>query len=588
VVPILTATLTIIASFLPLAFLSGTSGEFIRTLPITVAVALSCSFIVAMLLTPILCRTFIKKGLHSDAAPGHRFSPLDLMQRVYERAIALAMGNKRMAVIVGALTIVVGVILLLQIPQQFFPYAERDQLVVDIWLPEGTRIEETDRIARRLEAHVRRQPGVEQVATFLGAGAPRFFYNVNPEFLASNYAQLLVGTSSAEASPEVVRELHLTLGALAPDARITPKELAEGPNMDAPIEVRVSGDDLRTLKRIGARVTDILRDTPGSALVHRDWREDSYDLLVTVDTDVANRLGLHTALVAQQLSGGFGGQRVSTYWEGSRPVDIVLRYPERERRTFEDIQTSYVLSQLTGARLPLLQVARVEPEWQTSRIVRRNGVRTLTVRSEAQPGVLPSEVLAKAASQIDRLKLPAGYSIEYGGEHEEQADTFADMRIALAVGLIAIFLILLFQFRSVFEPPIIMVSIPLALFGAALGLMITENPFGFTAFMGLISLAGVVVRNAIILVDHIIERRHAGSELETAALEAGRRRLRPIFLTTMAAAVGVLPMILSGSPLWSPMASVISVGLLCSMVFTLLVVPVLYVLVERRRATKAL
>jgi multidrug efflux pump subunit AcrB len=199
-------------------------------------------------------------------------------------------------------------------------------------------------------------------------------------------------------------------------------------------------------------------------------------------------------------------------------------------------------------------------------------------------GILPSDVLKAARPQLNALALPPGYRLDFGGEAETQVDMFRQLATALGVSLIAIFLILLFQFRSITQTLVVMVSIPLALVGAALGLLLTNNPFGFTAFVGMIGLTGVVVRNAIILVDYINEKRQQGVALEEAALQAGLRRLRPIFLTTMAAAVGVTPMILSRSLLWAPMASVIAVGLICSMFFTLVVVPVLYVLVERRRA----
>jgi len=214
--------------------------------------------------------------------------------------------------------------------------------------------------------------------------------------------------------------------------------------------------------------------------------------------------------------------------------------------------------------------------------VRRNGVRTLTVRGFVKPGFYGSDLQKKVEPRIKALQLPPGYRIEYGGEKFNQNVTFPQMLVALGISLIVIFLILLFQFKNISEPLIVMSSIPMALLGAVFGLLITGNPFGFTAFMGMISLCGIVVRNAIILVDYIHEKLAEGQTLEHAAMEAGERRLRPIFLTTMAAAVGVTPMILSGSSLWSPLASVIAVGLICSMFFTLLVVPVLFVIVTSR------
>jgi outer membrane protein TolC/preprotein translocase subunit SecF len=237
---------------------------------------------------------------------------------------------------------------------------------------------------------------------------------------------------------------------------------------------------------------------------------------------------------------------------------------------------------VTGARVPLRAVSTLEPEWQTSRIVRRNGVRTLTVRSFVQRGHYGSELLNAVRPAIEKLPLPPGYRIEYGGDKRNTDDTLPQMMLALGISLVAIFLTLLIQFRGISEALIVMSSIPLALPGAVLGLTVTHNPFGCTAFTGMIALCGIVVRNSIILVDYIKARMLEGHPLEQAATEAGERRLRPIFLTTMAAAVGVLPMILSRSSLWSPLASVIAIGLICSMFMTLLVVPVLFVIVKSR------
>jgi multidrug efflux pump subunit AcrB/outer membrane protein TolC len=593
-VPVLTATLTIIASFLPLLLLSGSVGEFISALPIAVTVALASSFVVAMLLTPTLCRFFIHQGLHDHTAgeeqkPARKkFNVLDCMQATYGKLIHFFMRRKALAVIVGVAAFVGGMLAIRIVPQQFFPSAERDQFVIDVWLPEGTRIETTDAVARRIEGNLKRDAFVKNYATFVGGSAPRFYYNVTPEPPATNFAQLLVNTREVGPTPAFVQTLRGRLAHLAPEARVIVKELQQGSVVQAPVEVRVVGDDLATLKGLGRKVEDILKGSPGAAFVHNDYREDSYQLKVDVDDEVANRLGLTRSMIAMLLAGSFQGAAVSTFWEGDRAVDIVLRLDEDRRQSFDNVRSAYVTSLLTGAHVPLRQVAQLRPEWDSSRIVRRNGVRTLTVRSFFERGTLASQVLKAAQPRIAQLPLPQGYRIDYGGEAESQATTFGEMVNALEVSLVAIYLILLFQFRSMWEPLIVMAAIPLSLLGAAVGLIVTRNTFGFTAFMGVVSLSGIVVRNAIILVDYINERRKAGVELEQAALEAGERRLRPIFLTTMAAAVGVTPMILSGSSLWSPLASTIAVGLLFSMFFTLVVVPVLFVLAARRAARKGM
>jgi multidrug efflux pump subunit AcrB/outer membrane protein TolC len=585
-VPVLTATITIIASFLPLLILTGSVGEFIMALPITVAIALAVSFIVAVMLTPILCRFFIKKGLHDHDAPvtegTEKKSLLDRLQDQYGIWINIFMKRKWLAFALGGCAFAFGVGLFAFVPQQFFPSAERNQFVIDVWMPQGARIEATDAVMGRIEKDLAARKGIEHYATFVGRSAPRFYYNVNPQQPDGAYGQFIVNTASVEDTARLVKELRPGLAAVAPEAMVIVKELQQGAQMEAPIEIRISGDDIGELKRLGEKVQEILGSVSFSQFVHRDYFNDSYRVDVKVNDELANRLGITEASVSNTLSGAFDGAAVSTFWEGDRAVSIKLRLDPASRASFSDIGNTYVNSELTRARVPLRSVATLSPEWQTSRIVRRNGVRTLTVRAFPQPGHYASQLLEQAMPKIKALELPPGYRIYFGGEKDNQEETFPQMLVALAISLVAIFLVLLVQFRKVSDPLVVMASIPLTLFGAMLGLVITRNPFGFTAFMGLISLCGIVVRNGIILVDYCNEKVAEGEPLEQAAQEAGARRLRPIFLTTMAAAVGVTPMILSGSSLWSPLASVIAFGLIFSMFFTLLIIPVLFVVIKSR------
>ena len=585
-VPVLTATLAIIAAFAPLLMLTGAMGEFIRSLPITVAISLTTSFVVAMLLTPLMARFFIRQGLvdHAQADSGteRKLTPLDHMQRYYNIIITWAMRNKRTVLVSSVLAVAAGVGILLLVPQLLFPLAERNQFVMDVWLPEGTKIETTDATVRRIETVLRQEPLIESYASFLGASAPRFYYNVNPQLPAANYAQILVNTRKVKGTPQLVAELRQRLPDVAPEAKVFVKELQQGQILEAPVEVRISGDDIATLETLGNQAEEILRHTPGATYIHTDWHEDAWQVGVNVREEVANRMGLTNGVIAQQLAVGFEGAPVTTFWEGDRGVDVVLRLDPAERQSFQNVTDTYVMSPVTGARVPLAAVATLTSEWQPGRIVRRNGVRTLTVRAFPSGRHLASEILSDARKQLDHMVLPPGYHIEYGGEYQNQQEAFGEMRTALLTSLLLIFLILLFQFRTLVDPLIVMAAFPLALPGAALGLMITHNTFGFTAFIGIISVGGLVVRNSIILIDYIHERMKNGVELEQAALEAGERRLRPIFLTSAAAAVGVIPMILSGSSLWSPMASVIAFGLLGSMFFTLVAIPVLFVVAHHR------
>jgi multidrug efflux pump subunit AcrB len=584
-VPVAAATLTIIASFLPLTLVGGSQGEWLFSLPVTVTLALGTSYLVAMFLTPVLCRRFIKKGLHSSGAPApgekkKKRGLLDLMQGVYDRTIISAMRRKRLTMAFGIGAVAAGALLGSLVPQSFFPPAERDQFAINVWMPEGTRLEATDAVVRRIEEELAADPDVVAYASFVGQGGPRFFYAFEPAFPRPNVAQLIIQSTSVDATPEVVRRMRDALPGAVPRAEVDVQALTQGNPMWAPIEVRISGNDLGTLRGLADRVRRIFEETPGSFMVRQNFREDLYTLEIDLQPDVASRMGMTSTIVSNSLAGTFMGMPVSTFWEGDHAVDIVLRLDESHRQNVEDLASTYMVSE--AARVPLRGIADVRPVWRSGRIVHRNGIRTITVGSYTREGTFPSEVLAQAMPAIDTLTLPSGYRLEYGGEIADQIESFGQMSIALMVSMVSIFLILLFQFKSALDAAVIMVSIPLALFGAFFGLVITGNPFGFTAFMGLIALTGVVVRNAIILIDYIHDKLREGGTLEDAALEAGRRRLRPIFLTTVSAVAGLTPMILSGSGLWSPLASVIASGLVFSMVFTLVVVPVLYVLAKGR------
>ena len=586
VTPLVVATLTIIAAFLPTLFtLNGSVGEFIHSMPIVVAISLSVSFAVAFFFTPLVCRQFIHQGLHAhgaDAKP--KLSVVDRLEARYEKLAGAALKVPRLMVAGGVLAVVAGGVLMKTLPQRFFPPAEREQFVIDLWLPEGSKVEYTATLLRKVEKELSVNPLVASYGTFVGSSAPRFYYNVDPQQPAGNYGQILVNTRDVDKTPELVYQMRKRLREVVPEALTIVKELQQGEIFSAPIEVRISGDDLGQLKALSARVESILRSIPGSEYVHRDWREDPYELKVNLDNELANRLGFSNASVGRSLAAGFDGVVVSTYWEGSRAVDILLRLDESSRQSFGDVRDAYLTSPVTGAKVPLRQIATLSPAWETGRIVRRNGVRTLTVRSFFQQGVYASNILKAAREQIAQIPLRPGYSIAYGGENESQANMTGGIVKAALISTLLIFLILLFQFHSVTETLVVMSSIPLSLFGGAVGLLIVGMPFSFVAEIGFIGVGGVVVRNSILLVDYIKECRARGESLIDAARAAGARRMRPIFLTTLAAAVGVLPMILSGSLMWAPMAAVIAFGLLFSMFFTLLVVPSLYVLTARKEA----
>jgi multidrug efflux pump subunit AcrB/outer membrane protein TolC len=579
VVPILTATMAIIAAFLPLVILTGMVREFIIALPLTVTIALSSSFIVAMLFTPILCFTFIKKGLHDPSAESSKskkkVSLLSLMQRSYDKTITWCMAHSKLTIISCLSTLLLAVFLYQILPQKFFPAAERNQFVVDLWMPTGTKLAKTEQTVIKIQNLIKNDKRVVSYATFVGTSAPRFYYNFSPEPPVENFAQILVNTNTDKEA----QQLHLELNAVAvkdvPEGNVQARLMQQGKAVVTSVEIRIIGDDIATLKGIGTQVHDIIQKTDMAAFVRSDFKEDYYGVAIR-PRDSAERLGFTTTSIARSIYGGFTGAPVSTLYEGNTPVDILLRLDEQSRRNFDDLQNMYLTSPVTGSAVPLRQIAILEPEWHTGRIMHLNGLRTLTILCEPKKGFLASQILKKIGPDLSGLKLPVGYRIQYGGEYDNQIETYRQMSMAFGISVLLIFLVLLFQFRNLKETFIVMLTIPLSVFGALLGLLITRNPFGFTAFVGLISLSGLVVRNAIILIDHANELLKSGVSIPTAALEAGKRRLRPIFLTASAAAIGVIPMIISGSPMWSPLASVIAVGIMLAMGISLVLVPVLY------------
>ncbi|WEA00631.1 efflux RND transporter permease subunit [Mucilaginibacter sp. SJ] len=583
-IPVLAATVTIIASFMPLILIKGSTGEFIFTLPITVAVALISSYFVALFLTPLLCYTFIKKGLHqhNDQAEGQekkrqKKSALTYMQDAYNAALGWCVKHPVLTILTSiTFAFLTVVIFKLGVRELFFPPAERNQFVVELWMPTGTKLEKTNSAILKAEQLVKDDKRVISFATFTGTSAPRFYYNFTPEVPTSNYALILVNTTNAQTTEEMAEELTGKMRGLIPDGRFFVKLMQQGTDLKAPVEVRIIGDDVTRLKTIAVQVEDIMKKAKGSRLVRSDFGEDHYGIQVTPKEE-GKRLGFTTSSIAQSIYTGFTGASISTMYEGDSPINILFRLNPDARKSTSDLQNLYITSPVNNATVPLRQIADLTPQWQSGKIMHRNGMKTLTVQSETKSHVLPAELLEEIRPAVDSLKLPGGYRIEYAGEEGGKAEVENDLITALSISMVLIFLILLFQFRNLKEVFIIMTTIPLSLFGSILGLAVTGNNFSFTAFIGLVSLSGIVVRNAIILVDYTNVLLKQGLDIKTAATEAAKRRLRPVFLTAMAAAVGVLPMIISKSPMWAPLASVLSFGVVWSMVMALLTVPVMYI-----------
>ncbi|MFV0346206.1 MAG: efflux RND transporter permease subunit [Bacteroidales bacterium] len=579
-VPIVGATITIIASFMPLALLTGAIGEFIEDLPYTVTLAFTSSFMLSMVFTPILCYVFVKKtkrsALNEAGSKPKRKNLLDYMQSGYNTMIAWFVKHSFITVVFSIVSIFLAwLVYTTSVGQKFFPYAERNQFVIEVWTPTGTSLDKTKKAVAKLEVLIKDDERVTSYASFSGQSAPRVYYNFSPEFPVSNYGQILVNTTSNKSTEQLAHELENLVGNAVPEGIVQVKLMQQGQPLKSPVEIRIFGDDVNVLKRIGNDVKEIVKSEQGSIFVSQDFKEDYFGMSIKLKSE-ANRLGFTTNSIAQALYTNISGYPVSTIYEGDNAVNIVLRLDEKKRSSYEDTENIFLESPATGESVALRQVAELVPQWYPGRIMHRNGVRCLTVSSETSDGVLPAELLAAVSPQIENMLLPSGYHIEYGGEHANKDEVFGRILHVLGISIALIFIILLIQFKNLKELFIVMLSIPLALFGAVAGLAITGNNFGFTAFVGIISLSGIVVRNAIILIEQIRDLTKEGWSIKEAAIESGKRRLRPIFLTTMSTSLGLLPMILSGSSLWSPLASVIAFGVLWSMVMSLITVPVLY------------
>lgn len=573
--PVFSATFAIIMVFIPLTlFMKGISKDFIGGLPITVLIALSVSMAVSTFLVPIINMVLIRKGLHNASSTQKKFSVLDSLQNVYDKSLAWAFRHPVGSALIGVLSIVLALIMAGYAPQQLFPKLARNQFAVEINLPEGRSLAETEQVAKALTQSLRKDSRVLSVATFVGTSSPRFHATYAPAMPAPNFAQLLVTTKSDKENDAVIADWQKRPLDF-PDARVRWKEISMTPNKSA-VEIRVVGDSLPAVHEVAAQILRIYRSRPEVAWTEYDYQEKVPLAQVNLDREAAAYAGITRDLLGPALALATGSLPAATLWKGDIPVKVEFTGEGQGQQQLGDVGNALVPALSSQTLVPLRQIAGVTPAWGEGQIVHRNGMRTLTVRADMELGQLAKPVWLAIRDQVAKIELPPGVRLEYAGDEEAEGENYGPLIKALLLGVFSVFIILLFQFRSVAFTVLIMGTMPLSLFGAVLGLLVTGYPFGFTAFIGIISLFGMVVRNGIILVRYGEELRATGMEVRKAAIAAGKRRMRPIFLTSAAAAIGVVPMITSGSSLWGPLGAVTCFGLLFSTILTLLVLPVLY------------
>ncbi|RMH89543.1 MAG: efflux RND transporter permease subunit [Calditrichaeota bacterium] len=580
--PVVSATLTTVLAFLPIAAMQSTTGSFIRSMPLTVTYALLASLLISLSLTPYLSSKFLRIRPEKD---GRLFQRLirRLIEGPYRKTLGWALTHPVRVVMITVGVFLGSLALFPLVGVSLFPKAEKPQFLINIDLPDGTSLWKTDAVARQVEAVVARLPEVQHYATNVGHGNPQVYYNTFPAREKSNHAQLFVQLKPRYAlkTGALVEALRDTLSHI-PGAKIQVKEFEQGPPVDAPISIKIIGDDLGMLSRLARDVEEVIASTEGAIDVNNPLSTAHTNLHVNINRTKASLFGVPTATVDQTVRAAIAGLPISRFRDaGGEEYDIVVRLPFRERPTVRDFDRVYVAS-VTGQLLPLNQVARLEFKAGPTRIDHFNLERTAKVTANVAAGYSVDRVTRKIIDRLERYPWPEGYRYYVAGELESRQEAFGGLTTAIVIAMIAILGVLVLQFRSYIQPVIVFAAIPVAVVGSILALLITGYTFSFTAFVGLTSLVGIVINNAIILVDYTNQLRREGKDVFSALREAGETRLTPILLTTATTVGGLLPLTLRGGTMWAPMGWTIIGGLIVSTALTLIVVPVLYRLLVGR------
>jgi multidrug efflux pump len=582
--PMLTGTLVTAAGFLPVGFAKSSSGEYAGGIFWIVTLALIASWFVAVLFTPYLglklLPDFAKPGAHADPEAIYDTR----VYRALRRVIAFALRHR---IAVAGVTVLMFVASLAAFPfvqQQFFPTSTRTELFFEMRLPEGTAIGVTDATAKQAETLVAGDPDIVSYTTYVGQGSPRFWLGLNPVLPNANFAQIVIVTKDLEARERVKARLERALadGAL-PRARTRVDRFVFGPPVGFPVQFRVVGPDPLKVRDIAEQVRAVMAQNRKLVDPHLNWTEQVKSIRLEVDQDRARALGLTPQDVAQTMQTLLSGYTVTQYREGIEHIDVVARAVPAERLELGTLPGLTVTTR-NGIAVPLSQIARVHYEYEEPILWRRNRDVVLTVRGDIVDNVQAPDVTNEVLPKLDGIKqaLPYGYRIETGGSIEESVKANASLAAVFPVMAVVMLGLLMVQVQSFSRLALVFVTAPLGLIGATGALLVSNRPFGFVALLGLIALAGMIMRNTVILVDQIDRDIAAGHARHSAIIDATVRRARPVALTALAAILGMIP--LARSIFWGPMAITIMGGLLVATVLTLLVVPALYALWFRVRA----
>ncbi|KEQ19131.1 efflux RND transporter permease subunit [Endozoicomonas numazuensis] len=578
---VISGTMTTILAFVPILMLQTGAGVFLRSMPVTVILTLLASLLIALTLSPLLASYLLKK--RKQEPPFMQKQVFKFASGHYKKLLTYSLNHPYLVLLIAILILVGSVGLAGKLGVSMFPKAEKPMIMVNIELPEGASFNQTQAIAEQAEAAVRQHELVRSVATNIGKGNPRIYYNIFPSRQVPNYAQLVVRLSTGKLSivEPFVAELRETFADI-PGARITIKELLQGPPYEAPIAIRVVGDDPDKVLLASRDVEKFITSTPGTVNVDNPLDKPKVDLKVTINRAKAAMYAVPVNAIDQAVRASLVGLTVSDFRdENGEDYPIVVKYQGADRPRIEDFDAMMVKS-TSGSLIPLKQLIKLElhsalPRFQhhmTERMVRI----TADIEGSYQAEALTNEIVDK----LEQYDWPEGVFYQVGGEQEQRKESFNGMAKVLLIALLGIFAILVLQFNSFTQPIVIFAAIPFAVTGMILGLWVAGFTFSFTAFIGLTSLVGIVVNNSIILVDYANQLRKDGHDIREAVMLSAQTRMLPILLTTMTTIGGLLPLTLSGSSMWSPMGSTIIGGLLVSTLLTLIVVPVLYQLLSSK------
>ncbi len=604
--PMLTGTLVTAAGFLPIATAMSSTGEYTRSLFQVVTIALVVSWIAAVLFIPYLGDKMLpdlhaaqpKPGSLAERwqqfrmrladrwpqyavlAPkvhdGHAHDPYQTRFYLRFRDLLDWCLSRRWLVIGATVAAFIAAILLFRfVPPQFFPDSTRPELMVDMELAEGSSLRATELQAKKLEKLLATRDDIDNYVAYVGTGSPRFYLPLDQQLPAANFSQFVVRAQDTEAR-EVVRDwLTNEVAPRFPELQLRVTRLENGPPVGYPLQFRVSGEHVERVRALAHRVAAKVRANPHVANVNLDWDEPSKVVRMAIDQDRARMLGVSSAQLANFLSGSLSGLHVSTYREGNELVEVLLRGTEDER-TRLDMLASLAVPTASGQSVPLAQIATLEYAFEDGIVWHRDRLPTITVRADISNGLTPPSVVAQIAPTLEEIRadLPAGYLLETGGTVEDSARGQDSIKAGMPLFLLVVVTLLMLQLKSLSRTALVLLTAPLGLIGVTLFLLVFRVPFGFVAMLGTIALAGMIMRNSVILVDQIEQDIAAGNDRWHAIIEATVRRFRPIVLTALAAVLAMIP--LTRSAFFGPMAVAIMGGLIVATALTLLFLPALY------------